>query len=257
MATKHYDAVGIDHTLQQDITKLMHELVKADGRFTLAELGYLHMSTLVYNLQTQCIELKIFFDVRLAGRSNRNVVVDGFNIAPVDELNIFNGYFFVGNLADVVTYEKIMCPKVEVVEDDLGRASLRFKEKGHEVKKLDTLVLNCSYPLTMAAVSNISLMDPVYKPVAHIIAKAADDALDSIVANVKQTTVPLSVDIEYTEGYGGYDHDDAINYLQRINGATTAASRNQDKIVREVERRTKKNRKKNSSKSDKWMNKYT
>ncbi|MCM1230124.1 MAG: hypothetical protein NC489_08325 [Ruminococcus flavefaciens] len=257
MATKHYDAVGVDHTLQQDITKLMHELVKTAGKFTLAEIGYLHMSTLAFNLQTQCIQLKIFFDVRLAARKCRDVIVDGYNIAPVDELNIFNGYFFVGSLQDVVTFEKIMCPKVEIVEDNFGRAALHFKEKGHEVKKLDALVLNCSYPLTMAAVNNISLMDPAYKPTAHIIAAAAEDALDSIVTHVKQTTVPLSVDIEYTAGFGGYDHDDAITYLQRISGTTDAASRNQDKIVREVERRTKKNKKKNTSKSDKWLNKYT
>lgn len=254
MGIKHYDAMGISHDLQQDITNLMHQLVMSAGQFTLSELGYLHMSTLLYNLQNQSIELKIYFDIRLAARRNLDRMVDGLHIVPVEQLNIFSGYFFVGDVSSVVTYEKVMAPKVDVVEDALGRPSLAFRNK-QSVKELDTLVLNCSFPLTMAAVANISLNDPAYKPQIKIIAKAEEAAMKAIVSNVKQKVVPVIVDLPYTDGFGTYDHDDAINYLQRMFTTASQVDRNHDKIVQSVEKRTKKAKKKGDL-SAKWMDKY-
>lgn len=255
MAIKHYDAMGISHDLQRDITELMHRLTMAAGQFTLSELGYLHMSTLLYNLQTQSLELKIYFDIRLAARRDRDRMIDGLHIVPVGQLNLFSGYFFVGDVSSVVTYEKVMAPKVDVVEDAMGRASLEFRNKS-SVKELDVLVLNCSFPLAMAAVANISLNDPAYKPKVKIIAKAEEAAMKSVVSNVKQKVVPVIVDLEYTEGFGTYDHDDAINYLQRMHKEAGQASRNHEKIVQSVEKRTKKAKKKADA-SSKWMNKFS
>lgn len=255
IATKHYNAVGVDHEFQRDLTNFMHRLVADVGEFTLAEIGYLHMSTLNYNLTTQSIELNIYFDVRLAGRRNRDVVVAGQNIAPVKALNIFQGAFFVGNLEDTVSYDRITVPKVEIVDDDFGRKAVHFKDS-HKMQELDVLVLHCSYPLTVAVLNDIDLKDPNYKPIAHIIAKAADDAMKSVVSNVSQTTVPLSLDVEYTEGRSGYDFHDAVPYLQNLAGISNRAEQNHAKIIEAVADRTKKAKKKANKNSDKWFNKY-
>lgn len=251
---KHYEAMGISHELQQDITQLMHKLVMQTGKFTLSELGYLHMSTLLFNLQDQSLELKLYFDVRLAGRVNRDLVVDGHHIAPVKELNVFNGYFFVGDIVNVVTYEKIIAPKVDISGDRLGRASLVFKKNGG-MKELDALVINCSFPLTMAAIANVNLMDPNFAPRVKPIAKAADGAMQMVVTNVVQKVVPVTVDVQYTDGFGPYNPADAVTYLNQLRNVTSKTQANHDRIVESVTKRAKKNKKK-SDQSSKWMSKF-
>ena len=64
LVTKTYGPCGSDHTLQQEITMLMHTIVMKNGQYTLSELGYLNMNTITY--VEDHIEVKIFFAPELA-----------------------------------------------------------------------------------------------------------------------------------------------------------------------------------------------
>ena len=55
--TVEYAPNGTDHRLQRRITELMDSLVQAEGKFTLAELGYLHINTAMYDKETGKVQL--------------------------------------------------------------------------------------------------------------------------------------------------------------------------------------------------------
>ena len=109
LVTKTYGPCGSDHTLQQEITMLMHTIVMKNGQYTLSELGYLNMNTITY--VEDHIEVKIFFAPELAVVAGKRF--NGSKSQMINPmLNIFNGILFVGNLEDAVSYENIDLPNI-------------------------------------------------------------------------------------------------------------------------------------------------
>lgn len=246
-ANIHYNAIGVDNALQRRISEYMHELTKEFGEFTLANLGYLHVNTLYYNLQTQQIELKIFFDARLAMKPVTNQISNNRQVVPKPEFNIFSGSLFVGDIEHTYSTEQIVAPKAEIVKDEFGHDTIRLSSK-NKMKLTDAMVMHCSYPIAMAAIHNISLKNPGYIPRGHVIATASEDAVKSVIPNVKATFVPMEVNVEFDPEYkSGYSMSDIDWYLAMLNGTAAKAKENQKKLAEEVRKRGKKNKKKTST----------
>lgn len=258
LTLKQYRANGMDHVLQKEITDFMHRRVMEDGRVTLANLGYLHMNTIMFNLTTQAIELKVYFDPRFSCRVVRDPIAMAKKILPVSELNIFSGYLFIGDVQNVITFEKIHVPKTKYLGDELKRSSLRIGTKIAE-KEESVAVMNCSFPLTMAAINGINLGDSSYKPTIKMIAGAEKDPVSQIVPTVSSTTVPVSVAIQYSDDYEKryYDPADVDTYMTRLSSQMGAARENRIKVEESVRNRAKKNDKKSKKGLDKSFNKYS
>ncbi|MCM1295165.1 MAG: hypothetical protein NC311_06460 [Muribaculaceae bacterium] len=249
---------GTSHDLQRKVTDLMHQIVTEYGQFTLAELGYLHINTLTYDKEKGQLYFKVYFDVHHAARVQQSDVNASRKLVPVAELNVFQGYLFIGNLLDAITYERILAPKAKSVEDELGRAALKFKEDSSKIVETDALVLNCSLPVVMAAALGISLTDPEFKVSCETVGKGGKNAVKSIVATSNSSEVPVSVTVTHTHGdTTPYDPDDAEPYLIGLMDRLQKASQNQTKLKQSVRKKAKKNGEKNSRQKNKGFNKYS
>jgi len=254
-----YAPNGTSHALQRKISEFMHELVKSVGKFTLSELGYLHINTLTYNQETGALNLRIYFDIRLAARAVQSTTNKSKMIVPVQELEIFKDYFYVGKLQDVVTYEKIMAPKTKVVEDEMHRASLQFKDSNKYIET-DVLVLNCNLAITMAAIHDISLTDQEFTVRCSTVGKGGKNAVKSIITTANMKEVPVSVTIVHNAnsgGINGYEPDDAISYLTALQEEQYRIAKNRDKVQQKVRKDAKDKKKSVESKNSKGFNKYS
>lgn len=252
-----YAPNGTSHALQRKISERMHELVKMEGKFTLAELGYLHINTLTYDQSTGALNLRIYFDIRMAARAVQSPTNKSKVIVPVKELEVFKNHFYVGNLKDVVTYEKIMAPKTRVVEDELHRASLEFKDSNKYVET-DALVLNCNLAIAMASAHDISLSDDEFIVRCSTVGKGGKNAVKSIITTANMKEVPVGVTVVHDPNVKlGYDPDDAVSYLTAMQEEQRQIAKNRDKIQQKVRKDAKDKKKSNAAKSSKGFNKYS
>lgn len=260
--TVTYGPIGISTKLQREITQLMHELVKLDGRVTLAELGYLHMNTITF--VEDHVEVKVYFHPKLATTAKPQ-----FNgrakYVPNEYLNIFKDYMFVGDLADCVGYDTITVPKYKIYQDKLGRPALSI----HNTKKTEddeeVLVLKCNLALIVAAINGVDLSDPNFTVKYETVASAkkskkSDDGESSgnIVATVggNRKEFPISVTTTFSMPYTGYDPDQAVPYLMKRLNEQQAAHNNKKKLAKRVSDEAASITKKNDKKQYKNYHKY-
>lgn len=249
---------GTSHDLQRKVTDLMHRLVLDAGKFTLAELGYLHINTLTYDKEKGQLYFKVFFDVHYAARVVQSETNAQRRIVPVGELEVFKNYLYVGNLLDVITYERIMAPKTKNAEDEIGRSALKFKEDSSKIVETDALVLNCSLPVVMAAALDVSLTDPEFNVSCETVGKGGKNAVKSIVTTSNNAEVPVSVTVTYSHGsQEPYDPDDAEPYLIGLMDRLQQAAQNRDKLKQSVRKKAKKNGEKQAKQKNKGFNKYS
>lgn len=252
-----YAPNGTSHALQRKISERMHELVKMEGKFTLAELGYLHINTLTYDQSTGALNLRIYFDIHMAARAVQSPTNKSKVIVPVRELEVFKNHFYVGDLKDVITYEKIMAPKTRIVEDELHRASLEFKDSNKYVET-DALVLNCNLAITMASAHDISLSDDEFSVRCSTVGKGGKNAVKSIITTANMKEVPVGVTVVHDPNVKlGYDPDDAVSYLTAMQEEQRQIAKNRDKIQQKVRKDAKDKKKSNAAKSSKGFNKYS
>jgi len=257
VTTYHIKPNGASHELQELITNLMHDVVMDMGKVTLANLGYLHINTLMYNKQTGSLNLKVFFDPHYCARVVNNPANGNKEIAVVEPLTMFENYLYVGNIYGAITSEKILAPKSKAVKDSRNMASMIVKDNGKLVET-SALVLNCSLPITLAAALNISLQDPNFNVSCSTVGRGSKKASKQIIVTSANAEVPVSVDISCTEGYNaGYDPADAANYLVMLRDRVTRANENAEKLKRDVQKKAKKNSDKSSKKGNKGFNKYS
>ena len=232
---------GVDHRLQREITDHLHQIVEADGRMTLAELGYLHINTLTYNPTSGELNLRIYFDARFASREIKSPVNGNTETVPLNELNVFKNRLFVGRLEDAVDYWTIMAPKTKAIEDEKGRASIRIKDDSKLVET-KALVLDCNLATTVASMLDIDLFDPYFKITVNTKGKGARKALQSVVANVT-ADVPAALTVVYQTSDNGYNPDDAENYLRMLAERVSDAQSNRSELESRVRKDAKKRKK--------------
>lgn len=250
---------GRTHDLQKKITQLLHRVIMNDGRVTLANLGYLGINTLMYNKNTGEIRLRIYFDSHYACRVITNSANNQRRVVPVEPLLAFENYLFVGNIEDVITYEKVLAPRSKVKADEVGMSTMVVKDQG-KLTETNAMVLNCNLAITMAAAFDIPLDDPAFKVRCDTVGKPGKNAAKSIVTTAYSDEVPLSVIVRCSpdkDESEGYDPDMAVPYLVALNEKTANAARNQEKLKRDVKKKAKKNGAKADKKQNASFNKYT
>lgn len=248
---------GTSHDLQERITLLMHDIVLLRGKATLANLGYLGINTLLYNKERGTLDLKVYFDAHYATRVRKSDVNSSREIVLVEPLTMFEGYLYSGDIHQVVSYEKILAPKSKAVRDEVGMVSMQVKD-GAKLVETNALVLNCSLPLTLAAVFDINLNDPDFDIACTTVGKGGKSATKCIVTSANAAEVPVEVKIRYSSEYEqGYNPDDAEAYLVALNDKIERAASNQAKLKRDVKKKADKREGKMARKSSAGFNKYS
>lgn len=250
-----YRPMGIDNNLQNKIANLLHEIVMKDGRTTLGELGYLHQISISY-LEGRA-SIKIFFDTNFCNDHTREL--NGrVEMRPKQIFNIFQNYLFVGDVADSVTYENLVMPKVVTEEDDLGNPTARVK--AHKVEQRPVMVLHCNFPITIAAACGLSLTDPNFKvayKTSGANAGSDEDSMELAVMVGTDQEVPIYVSVWHSpDSTDGYDPDDAVNYLRSLLIERQNKKSVQKDLAKRVSSQAKKNKKEQEKKTHGAFMKY-
>lgn len=260
ISTYRFRPNGADHEFQQLVTNLLHQIVMDDERVTLGELGYLHQNTLMLNQDTQCPELRIYFDARFVYRKAMNPTIGREDLIVVDEMSIFKDWLFVGHPQGVFTIEKILAPKTELFEDELGRTSLRIKKGNRQVETV-AAIMRCNASIAIAAALNINLGDPNFKIQFNPVAKGSNSAVDSIVVSASNRMVPVAFTVTHSArtsvtADNCYDPDLAVPYLMEIAEAVQNSEASRSDMIKKVRSDGKKNKRKNQQKVHKGFGKF-
>lgn len=261
--TIFYDPMGTTHDLQRDITELMHDICIQDGDITLAELGYLHMSSISY--KNGGVICKVYFVPELAMKSSRE-----FNTNTkilVDKMSIFQNYLFIGPAKDAVSFEEINTPKYTIVKDDLGKPAVSISDGKKIMEDHPVIALNCNLNVLMAAIVDTSVLDPEYKIHVESVGKGnetdkkkkkhesreQDEDLDRtsilISAGTRQE-YPVKVSVSRTadESVPGFDPDEVPAWIRAKYQAYMASRNTQRNLAENVQDRVLKQTKKEKKK---------
>lgn len=241
------------HLLKQTITDLMDRIIKMNGKYTLAELGYLHM-----NLVSYCngqVQVKVYFAPELATSTVGNAVNGNGRIVPHPALNVFNGYMFVGDLDKVISFETMTIPMYEIERDNRDQLAVRIKDGKKKVQEdAEVVVMHCNLALVLAAAYNVSLWDENFKVEVETVGKTKkkdDDVVVMINAGAYQE-FPVRVKFEYSYDAEVYNPDDAIPYLvSRMKKAQDAKS-TKKKLADKVTEKAKDTAKEAKKPSGNW-----
>ena len=248
-----YQPIGIDHELQRDITNMMHNLVLNDGRFTLAELGYLHASDCVFDRITGDIKMRVYFHAQLAARMIQSDTSSNSVIKPIRELSVFESYLYVGNLNDVIEYDNVLMPKTDIVNDEIGRASLVFKGNGAKMVETPVLIINCNLAILLAAITGTNLLDRKFNIKCETLGAVKKGEI-MLTTSSDRVEMPIKITVTRTADPGSYyDPSDAIPYLSSQFDEISEKQNEQIKLeetVRKKARDSKKDKKKKAKESD-------
>lgn len=248
-----YDAVCNSEALQQRITQAVYSLTEARGSCTPAQLGYLHMAN-VTSTPYHGIEVKLYFATELALDSIKKKK-RVFTISS--ELNVFKNFFFVGPLTEVVTVEKINCPKYKIKKDDDDNEELMIRDKMDTTEQL-AVVLHCNLDLVMATIHNINLNDPNFQVETNVVNENKKKKHQVMIMGNVTDEHSVRITVQMTEDADEqYNENDAIPYLMKLKKKQDKLSKVFDKVKDNAKGKTKEARKeaKRNSKNDRKVNK--
>jgi hypothetical protein len=218
-----FNPIGVDNQLQMEITKLMDTIVKERGDMTLAEMGYLHMSSVAFT--GDHVEAKVFFAPELA-MDNEHSVNGSMKAIPNEALNVFQNYLFVGDVADNVSFGTITCPKYRIEEDALGIPAVTIKEGKGFKEDTEVVVLNCNLDLMLAAILDIDLFDKYFSVSYQTLGKNGEASKKNkkdeeenpapgiMISMGANQEFPVMIMVKYSHNGGGmYRPENAIPYL--------------------------------------------
>lgn len=205
--------------LKRDITKLLDRIVKENSKFTLAEMGYLHM-----NLISFCngqVNAKIYFAPELATQTETNGVNTDGKIVPHKALEVFQNYLYVGELKNVVTFESMPVPRYDIERNERDQLAIRIKDGKKINEDGEAVVLNCNLLLLIAAVLDVNPNDPNFDVKVETVGKSKKKDRDmAIMINAgAQQEFPVRITAQYTviDNVGTaivpYEPDAAIPFL--------------------------------------------
>lgn len=205
--------------LKRDITKLLDRIVKENSKFTLAEMGYLHM-----NLISFCngqVNAKIYFAPELATQTETNGVNTDGKIVPHKALEVFQNYLYVGELKNAVTFESMPVPRYDVERNERDQLAIRIKDGKKINEDGEAVVLNCNLLLLIAAVLDVNPNDPNFDVKVETVGKSKKKDHDmAIMINAgAQQEFPVRITAQYTviDNVGTaivpYEPDAAIPFL--------------------------------------------
>ena len=205
--------------LKRDITKLLDQIVKENSKFTLAEMGYLHM-----NLISFCngqVNAKIYFAPELATQTETNGVNTNGKIVPHKALEVFQNYLYVGELKNAVTFESMPVPRYDIERNERNQLTIRIKDGKKINEDGEAVVLNCNLLLLIAAVLDVNPNDPNFDVKVETVGKSKKKDRDmAIMINAgAQQEFPVRITAQYTviDNAGTaivpYEPDAAISFL--------------------------------------------
>ena len=205
--------------LKRDITKLLDQIVKENSKFTLAEMGYLHM-----NLISFCngqVNAKIYFAPELATQTETNGVNTNGKIVPHKALEVFQNYLYVGELKNAVTFESMPVPRYDIERNERDQLTIRIKDGKKINEDGEAVVLNCNLLLLIAAVLDVNPNDPNFDVKVETVGKSKKKDRDmAIMINAgAQQEFPVRITAQYTviDNAGTaivpYEPDAAIPFL--------------------------------------------
>lgn len=205
--------------LKRDITKLLDQIVKENSKFTLAEMGYLHM-----NLISFCngqVNAKIYFAPELATQTETNGVNTNGKIVPHKALEVFQNYLYVGELKNAVTFESMPVPRYDIERNERDQLTIRIKDGKKINEDGEAVVLNCNLLLLIAAVLDVNPNDPNFDVKVETVGKSKKKDRDmAIMINAgAQQEFPVRITAQYTviDNVGTaivpYEPDAAISFL--------------------------------------------
>ena len=205
--------------LKRDITKLLDQIVKENSKFTLAEMGYLHM-----NLISFCngqVNAKIYFAPELATQTETNGVNTNGKIVPHKALELFQNYLYVGELKNAVTFESMPVPRYDIERNERDQLTIRIKDGKKINEDGEAVVLNCNLLLLIAAVLDVNPNDPNFDVKVETVGKSKKKDRDmAIMINAgAQQEFPVRITAQYTviDNAGTaivpYEPDAAISFL--------------------------------------------
>ena len=205
--------------LKRDITKLLDQIVKENSKFTLAEMGYLHM-----NLISFCngqVNAKIYFAPELATQTETNGVNTNGKIVPHKALEVFQNYLYVGELKNAVTFESMPVPRYDIERNERDKLTIRIKDGKKINEDGEAVVLNCNLLLLIAAVLDVNPNDPNFDVKVETVGKSKKKDRDmAIMINAgAQQEFPVRITAQYTviDNAGTaivpYEPDAAISFL--------------------------------------------
>ena len=205
--------------LKRDITKLLDRIVKENSKFTLAEMGYLHM-----NLISFCngqVNAKIYFAPELATQTETNGVNTNGKIVPHKALEVFQNYLYVGELKNAVTFESMPVPRYDIERNERDQLTIRIKDGKKINEDGEAVVLNCNLLLLIAAVLDVNPNDPNFDVKVETVGKSKKKDRDmAIMINAgAQQEFPVRITAQYTviDNAGTaivpYEPDTAISFL--------------------------------------------
>ena len=205
--------------LKRDITKLLDQIVKENSKFTLAEMGYLHMNMISFcNGQ---INAKIYFAPELATQTETNGVNTNGKIVPHKALEVFQNYLYVGELKNAVTFESMPVPRYDIERNERDQLTIRIKDGKKINEDGEAVVLNCNLLLLIAAVLDVNPNDPNFDVKVETVGKSKKKDRDmAIMINAgAQQEFPVRITAQYTviDNAGTaivpYEPDAAISFL--------------------------------------------
>lgn len=205
--------------LKRDITKLLDRIVKENSKYTLAEMGYLHM-----NLISFCngqVNAKIYFAPELATQTETNGVNTDGKIVPHKALEVFQNYLYVGELKNAVTFESMPVPRYDIERNERDQLAIRIKDGKKINEDGEAVVLNCNLLLLIAAVLDVNPNDPNFDVNVETVGKSKKKDRDmAIMINAgAQQEFPVRITAQYTviDNVGTaivpYEPDAAIPFL--------------------------------------------
>ena len=205
--------------LKRDITKLLDQIVKENSKFTLAEMGYLHM-----NLISFCngqVNAKIYFAPELSTQTETNGVNTNGKIVPHKALEVFQNYLYVGELKNAVTFESMPVPRYDIERNERDQLTIRIKDGKKINEDGEAVVLNCNLLLLIAAVLDVNPNDPNFDVKVETVGKSKKKDRDmAIMINAgAQQEFPVRITAQYTviDNAGTaivpYEPDAAISFL--------------------------------------------
>lgn len=247
-----FDPMGISHELQQAITDLMHDIVIQKGNFTLAELGYLNMSSIAF--VNDHVEVKVYFAPELATVTNR-AMNGGGNVIPNPELNMFKNYLFVGDVASNCTFVNMTAPRYTIERNNRDQLAVEIKDGKKTKEEIEVMAVYCNLDLILAAYYDADIMSPDFSVTYQTIGNSNKNNAENtgIMISMGATQeFPVKVYLEAPVNSSGYMPENAIPYLLAKVQARKDAKQTKKELARKVSDHAQEAVKEKSKKLDIW-----
>lgn len=248
-----FEPMGVNHELQELITDLMHRVVLRDGKHTLAEMGYLHMSSIAF--VNDHVEVKVYFAPELATVTGSKVNGKA-TIAPNPILNVFKNYLFVGSLDANVAFANMQVPKYYIDRDARDQLAIRIKDKKNKNSDdTEVMVLYCNLDLILAAYYDVNILEPDFLASYETIGNSSKNNEETpgiMISMGASQEFPVRVKATIPVACAGYEPADAIPYLIGKMQAMKETKKTKKELARKVSDSAEEMVKQNDKKLNAW-----